>query len=357
LALMPHTALDQEAPLQSFQEELVRACYRALLRREPESIILDGLNAPALPEGQRVAIRDTLEKFLASEEWKVRFEARRRQQRRVDAPNPYDRFSNKVIFFLHIEKTAGTTIADHISESYVDKQQIIYQSDLFIHCLDEIMACKFISGHYDYNDSLLLPHKNIVRVSFFRDPYKRLASHYRYAQSFDPKIQWDDPTISLAHELSISEYFSCGEVRNDVRFNNLYLHVFGHSRYGAVLPDGEPRKRAFDIAFDRISKLDVVGLTDRVEESVRMISNVTGIEFPDTIESKNISDEFGTDDSKNRYFEENELKRTENHLRYVPPIKLTKRTREIMSDLVDYDLKLYEQARKTFELRLSDLRA
>jgi len=88
-----------------------------------------------------------------------------------------------------------------------------------------------------------------------------------------------------------------------------------------------------------------------------MISNVTGIEFPDTIESKNISDEFGTDDSKNRYFEENELKRTENHLRYVPPIKLTKRTREIMSDLVDYDLKLYEQARKTFELRLSDLRA
>jgi hypothetical protein len=357
LTLKPRTESKQTTLLQSFQEELIRACYRALLRREAESSILDGLTAPALPESQRVAIRDTLEKFLASEEWKVRFEARRRQQRRVDAPNPYDRFSNMVIFFIHMEKTAGTTIADSISESFADKKQVLYQSDIFIHCLDEIMECKFISGHYDYNDSLLLPQKNVTRISFFRDPYKRLASHYRYALSFDPKIQWDDPTIALAHELSISDYFSCKEVLNDVRFDNLYLHVFGHSRYGPPLPKGEARRKAFDIASDRISKLDVVGLTERIEESARMVGKVTGISLPDTIESRNVSDKFGTIESKNRYFEENELNRTEGHLRYVPPIELTDETRELMSDLVGYDLKLYEQAKKTFELRLSALNA
>lgn len=56
---------------QSFEEALVRSCYRVLLRREPEQAVIDSHAAPKALDEQEQAIADILRGFVASGEYQA----------------------------------------------------------------------------------------------------------------------------------------------------------------------------------------------------------------------------------------------------------------------------------------------
>src|SRR6266851_2039417 len=59
----------------SFEESLVRCCYRALLGREPEGAVLAAQRAKRLPRAQEKAVMAILERFTSSDEYNHRVRA------------------------------------------------------------------------------------------------------------------------------------------------------------------------------------------------------------------------------------------------------------------------------------------
>jgi FkbM family methyltransferase len=56
---------------QSYQEALIRSCYRVLLGREPEAAIRANERAPRLQQGREKAIFDILHRFVTSDEFRA----------------------------------------------------------------------------------------------------------------------------------------------------------------------------------------------------------------------------------------------------------------------------------------------
>ena len=90
------------------------------------------------------------------------------------------------IIFLHIPKTAGTTLHHIINRQYRQRQLYVYDNsredalDAFINLSPQTKASlKLIRGHLSYGLHEHLPGTHSY-FTFLRDPVDRVLSHYYY---------------------------------------------------------------------------------------------------------------------------------------------------------------------------------
>jgi len=193
-----------------------------------------------------------------------------------------------VVAFLHIPKTAGTTLNAILAQQYspdetreimmrgmswlvprptlVPKPLISFSKILRLKsALRYGRSVRMIHGHFDLSIKELLP--NDVRLfTFLRDPVERAISHY-----YHYRRQSGDPVQPLAMRSTLEEWVGdCGLVEMD---NGQTRRLAGEMN----LPCGRVTQALLERAKSNLARnFAVVGLTEQFEESLILLQHAFG---------------------------------------------------------------------------------
>ncbi len=177
-----------------------------------------------------------------------------------------------LVVFVHIPKTAGTTLnallahhysADQIYEIMMRGMSVTTSTPLISaskirrlkRALKHDDELRVIHGHFDLSLGKLLPTRAKL-VTLLRDPVERAISHYFHYR----KMQFD-PINPLAMRSSLSEWVgNCGLVEMD---NGQTRRLAGDMDK----PFGQVTQAMLERAKENLSRFSVVGLTERFEET------------------------------------------------------------------------------------------
>jgi hypothetical protein len=121
---------------------------------------------------------------------------------------------SKKQFFIHVKKTAGTSLVSLIQRNYDWHSEIFYQAstwrEIWRQDPQKLFQSKFIRGHFGINLLKLLPH-NIDRFTFLRDPVQRCLSDLNFANR--TKGHWPHKILS-DNKLSAKEALFHPQINN-----------------------------------------------------------------------------------------------------------------------------------------------
>ncbi len=207
-------------------------------------------------------------------------------QSSVDEMNDLSNFGanyNGLVAFVHIPKTAGTTLNSILAREYspeetyeimmrgmslrVQKPTIIPRpliSYSKVRRLKSALKCphtvRLIRGHFDLSLAKILP-RNTPFFTLLRDPVERAISHY-----YHYRRQINDPIHPLAMRSTLTEWICrCGLVEMD---NGQTRRLAG----GMNVPCGHVTLQMIDCAKANLARhFAVVGLTERFDESLILL--------------------------------------------------------------------------------------
>jgi sulfotransferase famil protein len=189
---------------------------------------------------------------------------------------------NGLIAFVHIPKTAGTTLntmlasqysPDELHEimmrgmSWIARAPMLLPRPLIslskIQRLKSAIKCprrlRLIHGHFDLSIMKLLP-PGARCFTLLRDPVERAISHYYHYRRMS-----SDPVHALAMRSTLAEWVGgCGLVEMD---NGQTRRLAG----AMSLPIGRVTEATLARAKTNLSRFAVVGLTERFEESLVLL--------------------------------------------------------------------------------------
>lgn len=246
---------------------------------------------------------------------------------------------NQGIFFLHIPKTAGTSLRAFLEGLYPESR---CHKGWFIDSLLrsppwELAEKYFIAGHYPVSALDWLPHNNYRIVTFMREPIARTLSHFNHLKTeseafmhsvardsdLDSFLQRDDGLFELANiqtrylgALDIdAEYFVD---RSNVKKDDADSWING------------PRiEKSFQRALDILEQCDVVGIVEQMQDSMLMLASSLGL-------SSQISMGYA------------------NRGKLMPPL-LADKTLARLREINQFDLKLYDEAKRILAKRIETL--
>ena len=190
------------------------------------------------------------------------------------------------IFFIHIPKTAGTSLRSYLSDQF--------SADTIFPAVDwgglngtvpgDFSRYSLFSGHFDIRLSVLIG-VDVKRISFFRDPVERTISAMRHAL-VDPKFC---PKRVDVLGRSLVDLIECeGDLLQFVNAQTALLSYSlegGRSELGLMGNFGSPNfsydqlKPDLDIAIENLYELDFVGVSELMPESLLRLSSRYGF-FP-----------------------------------------------------------------------------
>jgi hypothetical protein len=177
----------------------------------------------------------------------------------------------KSIVFLHIPKTAGTSlrsqIAGHFAPSQVYPEWFSFRNVP----LETMSGYKFIAGHFPYSEIKTLPQRTWT-FTFLREPRARILSIYNFWRShsqawLDAAPRQHTPHVRFAREHSFLE---CIETDFPAILGNLdngmCRQLLPQSHFDAKQQFID-REKALQDAIAVIDRLDFVGFVEHFEES------------------------------------------------------------------------------------------
>jgi glycosyltransferase involved in cell wall biosynthesis len=188
--------------------------------------------------------------------------------------------------FLHIPKTAGSTLLRILEREYEGSPQLRLYRPLegpaaLVRAVADLpeaerRAFRLVAGHMAFGIHALLPGPSTY-VTLLRDPVDRVVSHYHYTRS-----RPDDPGHARALEgvRSLEDYVHRSPYARLVNDGQTRLLGF-RLEVGPVVPDREALARAKDV-LDRDDV--VVGLQDRFDESLLLMVRAFGWGYPAVID-------------------------------------------------------------------------
>lgn len=184
--------------------------------------------------------------------------------------------NSRVKVFLHVPKTAGTTLnsifANHLEDgqryklmmrgmSYVRPRfslfgpRLISRTNLgrFRAALAEPGKLKVIDGHFDMSIARFMP-EDAFWITLLRDPVERAISHYRHYRALEK-----DPMHRTARENTLLSWvMGCNLVEMD---NGQTRRLAG----AMDAPIGSVDDRMLETAKRNLAKFDMVGLSERFD--------------------------------------------------------------------------------------------
>ncbi len=179
-----------------------------------------------------------------------------------------------MIFFLHIPKTAGTSVRQIITQAIKPAAVLVPQSPLQVTYLTDhdLSVYPLIAGHAGF--ALIRRLRPPVQtITFLRDPVARVVSQYRYfvdcARDTSTKL---NPYGSILRGRSLEEMLQDpSDPFVELFFRELQtfsLHSDGWMYYRKAVAH-LPRSEVLEQAKRNLEKIDVLGLVERMDESVR----------------------------------------------------------------------------------------
>jgi hypothetical protein len=227
------------------------------------------------------------------------------------------------IIFLHIPKTAGTTISNIIQRSY--PQNAIFSNyeiypELYGLELKKIPKVKrkqfqLIQGHLYFGIHEVLP-QPCTYFTLLRDPVERVISDYYYIRSYK-KHPFNQTLIS--QQMSLEDLIIRGEYHPD-NCQTRFLSGAGKS-----VPHGQCTQDLLELAKKNLREhFSVVGIVEEFDKTLLLLQKNFGWKnISYTIQNKN----------KKRLLKEN----------------LSQKTLSVIQDYNQLDLELYDYAKEQFQ--------
>jgi len=190
---------------------------------------------------------------------------------------PYER-----IIFLHIMKTAGSGISNHIIK-YLKTDKYMRWGDYHKVPQNDLYSYFYISGHFDFNyiNNLL---EDSYSFTFLRDPIERTISDYNFVLQLpiNDNTKKIMPRIESVKQMSFEEFVDS----EDSRIANFQAR----SMYKRNPPDETPEynyyydHRILEIAKENLRKLSYVGFVETFRKDFHNI--LTELKIPLPIRNK-----------------------------------------------------------------------
>ncbi|MDR5172939.1 sulfotransferase family 2 domain-containing protein [Methylobacillus flagellatus] len=205
--------------------------------------------------------------------------------------------SLKPALFLHIQKTAGTTLVNLIRQSYGNENVISHGDFIINHELfvpretgteldvtvrqpDVYAQVPFVSGHFGFNYAKhLIPGR--FAFTFLRNPVERVLSFYYFCRSRNP-AQYK--IYDLAQRFSLTEFLALGLHNPEVKafiWNNQTWQLasgIGDLHWRETL--GSPPIDMLNAALEHLDAFSYVGFAESYEYDRDRILEALGVSVP-----------------------------------------------------------------------------
>jgi hypothetical protein len=199
-------------------------------------------------------------------------------------------YRGRKLFFLHIPKTAGSSVNQSL-QSQLGHLPAYTHIEGLSHRWDKLLDARFLSGHITYPiyEKNFSPY-NFVVAAFFREPHKHIESHLNWVRHLsEPEKESflsEHPVVvqTIAQKLSLLDFASSktwGQFVKQLKpvqyglFDNLQV------RY---LSDAKPAERVNEThlqqALARLKKIQLVGIAEQFDESMSLIHQAMGFDKP-----------------------------------------------------------------------------
>ena len=183
------------------------------------------------------------------------------------------------VVFVHLPRTGGTTVAKVLDRKY--RSRVLHLETLWKPLasvgdlpFDERAAARVVTGHVHYGVHEYIP-RECVYVTMLREPVARIASMYRFIRG-NPKHWLHDELVRS--EMGLEEF---AETAADPGVDNHQTRLIagiGSGEFGQ--PQSELGADALETAKRNLRAFEVVGLTERFDESFILLRRALGWRLP-----------------------------------------------------------------------------
>lgn len=252
------------------------------------------------------------------------------------------------IYFLHIPKTAGSTLNSFFKKIYPEELVFPYWGwhQIIQIPLDELSRYQIFTGHF-YTYFEKLANTRLRYITFLRDPIERALSHYGH-------IVRDTTHYLHKHALSLGSFSAY--IRDErVRFTIANFQV------RALALDADPFSIASTLTQEQLESYELerilesmqsdhsdedllitakqnldqfcfIGVTERFEESLELLCHIFGWPIPSEIQSANVNNDRVTKE------------------------KISEEDISLLIELNRADIELYKYAKNIFETNLKQMK-
>ncbi|MGF1514704.1 MAG: sulfotransferase family 2 domain-containing protein [Elainellaceae cyanobacterium] len=192
--------------------------------------------------------------------------------RAVSSPSPYCLQDDDQLCFIHIPKTAGTTLTS-ILDSKFNRDRICPEHrliELQEYSAEQIAAYRLFRGHFSYDIGLLLPQAPYL-VTMLRDPVERVISAYEFMKTCIIIHPQAAATQQKARTLPLKDYIRDPDVSGVV--NAQTRQLAGRAWRGAAR---SAHSDWLDAAQAHLEEFAFVGLTEQFNESMALLNYTFG---------------------------------------------------------------------------------
>jgi hypothetical protein len=249
---------------------------------------------------------------------------------------------------MHMEKTGGTSLQNMLLESFgAGHIYNEHHDSLHLHSPAELSTYTVFAGHFNHDSLAFIPRRRLKLFTFVREPMQRLLSLYHFWRSHVPSAPHFNESMRLAHELPIEAYFANGDLaRSQAIWNHMTWCVMGEQQWRVwrrVLASAQGEKRARLIATlrapirERLREFCFIGLQEKFTQSCRELYRIIGRTCPAVRADHSVE----------------QLSGMTSYITRSEKPELTPRAIEVMTELVELDAIVYEEAKTLYDARLA----
>lgn len=200
----------------------------------------------------------------------------------------------KPAVFLHIQKTAGTTIIKIASSAY-GNDNVISHGDYMkgVNCfphegkfwinkqvIDSFHKVPFLSGHFGF-DFLKQYMLNRYSFTFLRDPVERVLSFYYFCKNQDPNLF---RIYKICQQTTLDEFLRMGLVDPEIKYfiwnNQVWQLACGFGNLDNYNLSSFEAIKLLDLALIHLNSFSYIGFTETFEKDRDNILKALGITIP-----------------------------------------------------------------------------
>lgn len=187
--------------------------------------------------------------------------------------------------FLHIRKTAGTSIVQMAMDHY-GYENVCNHGSYMGKSPDRLKKFPFISGHFGYDFAQeLMPDR--FSFTFLRDPIERIISLYCFCRTRDPE---EFPIYRAASEHDLYGFLqAAGDndlVRSYISDSQVWCLASGPGFYETVTDEMSAEER-FHRALANAGRLSFIGFTETFDDDARLILRALKMKTVQTVRHDN----------------------------------------------------------------------
>jgi hypothetical protein len=311
-------------------EELVGALYRGLLGREPDT---RGLRAYA----EKLRTTRNLPALVAS---LANSQERATSARAKQWAHPSASYDEDTWVFLHVQKTAGTSLQNMLVETFGEAQVYREHGDaLYLHSPAELSSYALFAGHFTHDSLSFIPRRKVNVFTFVREPKERLLSLYNFWRAHEPDAPAFHAGMQLAKQVGPEEFFRHDEtLKSEETWNHMTWCLMGGRRWHEwrellAHKGAKERRRALaglrSAIRKQLASFAFVGLQEDFARSCALLFGILGRPCPSE----------RSDHSVER------LSTEHRYIRNISKPPITSGVSEAMDSLSELDAILYEEAR------------